>query len=353
LVASSPTLWWRSSGLSLALRRWANYPITPGCSGLRAFARSRTPWTSNGISAFVQHAHAALNYKSNYTVRLHAAQVNGINEQQFLYKPTMDTTVLRDGRIRALILELRALTDPYGSFAAAGAFYSLKHALSVNDGMWWGIDWTQGGREMVNKFLGAGTSAQGGNGQIAVLTAQWDFSLARIMWHPRNFDGRSPDLRAHLAGLKYFTLDADAPVFRDATGKIIAVDQANSYKGTGGYMLGTELEYILLSWFGFSFQAYGEQRYMPSNRTLVQRDASGNYLMDNSTGMYSLVQPPESLGSWRVYSLTPGIVFRSDWNSLDAITIAYSRRFYTHAVDNNPAQPLDRDVVTLGAWFQF
>ena len=42
LMASGPTLWWRSPRLSLPLYRWANYPIKPGCSDSRAFARSRT-----------------------------------------------------------------------------------------------------------------------------------------------------------------------------------------------------------------------------------------------------------------------------------------------------------------------
>ena len=41
-MASGPTLWWRSPRLSLPLYRWANYPIKPGCSDSRAFARSRT-----------------------------------------------------------------------------------------------------------------------------------------------------------------------------------------------------------------------------------------------------------------------------------------------------------------------
>jgi len=43
-MASGPTLWWRSPRLSLPLYRWANYPIKPGCSDSRAFARSRTSW---------------------------------------------------------------------------------------------------------------------------------------------------------------------------------------------------------------------------------------------------------------------------------------------------------------------
>jgi hypothetical protein len=46
-------------------------------------------------------------------------------------------------------------------------------------------------------------------------------------------------------------------------------------------------------------------------------------------------------------------VFKKDWQSLDRIELAYSRMYYSDQVDNNPAAPMDRDIVTLGAVMSF
>ena len=66
-----------------------------------------------------------------------------------------------------------------------------------------------------------------------------------------------------------------------------------------------------------------------------------------------VVRGNTSVGRWSVYSVSPGIVFRSNWQSTDRLELIYSSRFYGDAVDNNPAQPLDRDVVALGAYLEF
>lgn len=305
------------------------------------------PWVEQGMTSFVQHAHVGINYKSNYRLRLHFAQVNGTDEQT--YMSANDSMPVRDGRIRVLALESHALLDPFGHIGLSAAYYDLKSALSVNDGLWWGIDWTQGGREQVNKFLGTGSSGTGGTGKVLALSAQWDFSAARIMWHPRSFDGRSPDIKVHVAGIKYFTLDSEPAPLVGPTGNIQSLDTHNSYKGTGGYYLGTEVQYSVLSWLAFWLRGYGESRYEPPNRTLLVMDVFGlRTIQDNQ-----YVTGATPLGPWWVYSITPSVHFRSDWFSLDGIEIAYSRRFYSKAVDNNPNQPLDRNVVTIGAYSSF
>jgi hypothetical protein len=305
------------------------------------------PWVEQGMSSFVQHIHAGINYKSNYKLRLHFAQINGTDEQT--YMSANDSMQKRDGRIRVLALESHTLLNPWGHIGVAASYYDLKRALSVNDGLWWGIDWTQGGREQVNKFLGTGNSGDGGTGKVLALSAQWDFSAARIMWYPRNFDGRSPDIKAHIAGIKYFTLDAEPATLRGPLGNIQSVDTHNSYKGKGGYLVGTEVQYSVLPWLAFWLRAYGENRYAPPNRNLLVMDVFGLRSIQDSR----YVTSSESLGPFWVYSVTPSVQFRSDWSALDGIEIAYSRRFYSKAVDSNPNQPLDRNVVTIGAFSSF
>ena len=305
------------------------------------------PWVEQGMSSFVQHAHFGVNYKGNYRFRLHFAQINGTDEQT--YMSANDSIPLRDGRIRVLSAESHILLDPFGHIGLSATYFDLKSALSVNDGLWWGIDWTQGGREQVNKFLGTGTTGTGGTGKVLALSAQWDFSAARIMWYPRSFDGRSPDIKVHVAGIRYFTLDAEPPSLYGPTGDIQATDYHNSYKGTGGYYIGTEVQYSMLSWVSLWLRAYGENRYQPDTRTLLTMDVFGLRTMQDN----QYVTGSAPLGRWWVYSVTPSIHFRSDWFSLDGIEIAYSRRFYSSAVDNNPNQPLDRNVFTIGAFSSF
>ena len=84
-----------------------------------------------------------------------------------------------------------------------------------------------------------------------------------------------------------------------------------------------------------------------TSRRLVDQFA----IRELSNGRY--VTASESLGSWWAYSITPSVQFRSDWFSLDGIEIAYSRRFYSKAVDSNPNAPLDRNVFTVGAYSSF
>ena len=59
------------------------------------------------------------------------------------------------------------------------------------------------------------------------------------------------------------------------------------------------------------------------------------------------------LGRYQVYSLNPGISFRTDWLSTDRIQLIYGRRFYSHAADPNSAQPYDRNMIALGGYITF
>jgi hypothetical protein len=173
----------------------------------------------------------------------------------------------------------------------------------VGDGVWWGVDYTQGAKDMINKFLGP---QSGGNGTVAAIGGEWDFSVSSILWYPRSFTGQAPDLRVGIAAMLTRTVATDDP----------------NYKNMTGYYTGVETEYRFSSLCSLTFQAYGESR--------------GSYL-----------------GEWSVYSLNPGIAFHSDWLSTDRIQLIYGRRFYSHAADPNSAQPLDRNMLALGGYITF
>ena len=78
----------------------------------------------------------------------------------------------------------------------------------------------------------------------------------------------------------------------------------------------------MLSWFSSTLRGYGESRALADGR-------------------------------FSVFSISPGIAFRSDWQTLDHIELIYSRLFYNKTVDNDPIAPLDRNVITLAAGTDF
>lgn len=273
-----------------------------------------TGWIEPAISSFAEHQHAGITYKNNYGVRVHHVWGHGTDERRVM----ATNNEPRDGDMHALIADARARFEPYGHFGLASAYYDFSNGYSVNDGIWWGVDWTQGGRELVNKFVGLLSE---GNGSFAALSAQWDFSISRILWHPRSFGGQAPDIRGSLAAIHHWTVDSEDPYYRD---------------GADGYVVGVDTEYVMLPWFGVTLRSY-----------LEGRDQLLYAWNDGATAL------DPRLARWRVFSVSPGLVFRSDWTSQDSIQLAYSRRFYNDVADDNPARPLDRHVVTLGAVISF
>ncbi len=258
-------------------------------------------WIETGVSSYVHHAHVGLTYKNQYVVKLHYAADYGTDERTYLN--TNLNGLPQDGQFDTYLLETRWLGDIWGQVGLSGGLYDFRHAAAVGDGVWWGIDWTQGAREMMGKFIGSGSH---GNGKVAVISAEYDFSLARILWSPRSFTGQAPDLRVAIAGLFHVTVATEDPL----------------YKKASGYYLGLETEYRMTSLFSVTFQSYGESR-------------------DSNVGRYA------------VFSLNPGIAFHSDWWSTDRIQLIYSRRYYSTAADPNSAQPLDHHMIALGGYISF
>lgn len=306
----------------------ANYAMTPdlGLSleyGITAvpemdegFVRGTyTEWPENGLSSVVNHAHAGVSYKNKYFSKLHFAHADGRSMGRYLEDDEDTPDVVEqqgDGRMYIAALELRWVEDPYGQLGVTPVYWKLDHAQSVHDGVWWGIDWTAGGREMSRKFLGSQTE---GDGQIMAVSAEYDFSVSRILHYPESFDGNGPDLRVALAFMPHWTLKTDDP----------------AYDGANGYILGATFEHVMFSWLSATYLLFGENR----DETLV--DVTGT------------AQP----GRAAAYSATAGLVLHSDWQSRDRLVLAYSRYFYSDFNDSNPEQPLDRDVFTLGASLAF
>jgi hypothetical protein len=282
-----------------------------------------TEWPEVGISSVVNHAHAGISLKNKYFAKLHFAHADGRNLREYIddVRVTDPATgaFLRyddqrdpDGSMLVLALELRWVEDPYGQLGVTPVYWNFADALSVHDGIWWGLNWTAGGREMTRKSLGPVSK---GTGQIAAVSAEYNVSLSRLLAHPDPFDGNGRDLRINLAFLPYWTLETDDP----------------THDGADGYYVGAYVEHVLLSWLSTTYRFYGESRDSVTydTRAKPQRDR------------------------WSAFNASLGLALHSDWQSRDRIELAYSRYFYSDLADNNPAQPLDREVLTLGASLAF
>jgi hypothetical protein len=311
-----PGQWgWGIFGPLLATRGYGEsmnieYDLTPdarlalghGVAGVpsvpESFVRGTyTGWNETGVSTIFQHAHAGVNVQNKYIARFHFASVHGTDEHRYL-NPTS-----HDGKMNIFIAETHWFADQYGQLGLSGGLWDLDHAIPIQDGVWWGLNFTQGAQDISRNYLGPNSN---GTGRVAALSAEYDLSLARLLWYPQPFDGNGPDLRMIFAGVADRTLASEDAYFKHAT----------------GYLFGVDLDYRMLSWFSTTLRSYGE------SRALAQ-------------------------GRFRVVSISPGIAFRSDWQTLDHIELVYSRLFYSGAVDNNPAAPLDRSVLTLAAGMDF
>lgn len=273
-----------------------------------------TEWPETGLSSLVNHAHVGLSVRNKYFAKLHLAHGDGRNMRRYLDDVTSTPEIERghDGRMHVAALELRWVEDPYGQFGITPVFWNFDHARSLHDGIWWGIGWTAGGREMTRKFLGP---VSDGTGQIFAVSTEYTFSVSRILSHPRPFDGNGRDLRVAIAFLPHFTAATDDV----------------SHDGAHGYLLGVSLEHVLLRWLSSTYRLFGESR----DSTVVT--VAGE------------LEP----GRWSAYNASMGLALHSDWQSRDRLELTYSRYFYSDFTDNNPAQPLDREVFTLGASMAF
>ena len=323
---------------SLLMNAEVGFQAVPGVP--ENFVRGEyTGWLETGINSMVAHAHWGVVYKNQYTVRLHYAHAWGFDERQYLVNEP------RDGSMDVALLETRYVASPFGQLGVTAGFWNFENANHVHDGIWWGLDWTKGGTDMLRDYIGLGGQPNGqcnppadamgvvmgepvpctgdvdangnpvdgspvlvtnGTGKLFAISAEYDTSIAQLLWHPRPFTGQAPDLRVAVAATAHWTLATDDPAF----------------KGASGFLTALQLDYQMLSWFSLPVRFFGEDR-------------------DSQYGRY------------RVYSISPGLAFRSSWQSTDRIELIYTRRFYSQAVDDNPARPLDHHVLALGAYINF
>jgi hypothetical protein len=275
------------------------------------------PWLETGVSSWLYHAHLELSLKNQYRFRLHYVSSHGTDERTHV-KNALGQNGHADGRMDTYLAEFSWRADPWGHLGVTGGLYDFHHATAVGDGVWWAVDWTQGAKTMMSNYLGNGSN---GNGKVAVIGAEYDFSVSKILWSPRSFTGNAPDICMKIAGMITRTLATEDPFFKDAT----------------GYFFGIEAEYKMTPQLSLLFKTYGESR-------------NANMLVPTADADNPVVARYQR---WNIFSLNPGIAYHTTWLGVDRIELYYSRRFYSDAVDSNSAKPLDHHMIALGGYVTF
>ncbi len=123
-----------------------------------AFVRGTyTGWNETGVSTVFQHAHVGINYQNKFIARFHFASVYGADERRYLslvqppnlpdgsMPAAVDTA--HDGRMNVFIAETHWFADQFGQIGLSGGLWDLSHATPIQDGVWWGLNFTQGAQD--------------------------------------------------------------------------------------------------------------------------------------------------------------------------------------------------------------
>jgi hypothetical protein len=226
-------------------------------------------------TSFAHHAHAGLALANRGQLGLHYVGAFTRDDRTANSQP--------DGSITVLGVDLNAELTPFGRLFLAGAYTSADDARGVSGVI--RVLNTFGGPGLMREYFGPNS---GGTGTLTTFGGQYDLSIGQVIRGEKLYSGYGPDLFVSVFGLAtHVTSDEDA------------FDDVMKVK------YGAEASYSLLSWLAAS------ARY---DRVVANTDH------------------PE-----RTFAvITPRIILRTDYNSQDQVTIAYSRWFHGSGVVVRP-----------------
>jgi hypothetical protein len=238
-------------------------------------------YTNVGAS-FVGHLHAGVAIGGLAQVGLH-----------YLYAWTQDDQVsggsIANGHIGVAGADAHITADRYGHLYVGVARTSAKRASGVSGVM--EVLNARGGPELVANYLGPNS---GGTGSLTTFGAQYDLSLARLIFGPL-FQGNSTDIIVSLFGVGT---------------KVESNDSA--FDGVFKMKEGVEVTYNALSWFGVS----GRLDHVSQD----DRDSEKSFSI-----------------------VSPRVLFHTGWQSRDEFVLQYSRFSYGSRVFAKTGYPPAED----------
>jgi hypothetical protein len=225
-------------------------------------------------STYAAHAHVGAGWKQTVSLALH-----GISSftQDDRSDPADDPTTLAteskarpDGNLRVLGADFRVAGKRFGHFYAGAAQIDGEHAITLSNLV--RILNSGGGKELMERYWGY---ASGGNGSLRLVGGQYSVSLGTLLRYPMEFWGEGPDLVLSAFGI-YGDVDSEADAFDRKMLKY-----------------GVEATYSMLPWLAAS-------------------------------GRIDHVMPELGDSAQSFAVISPKLVFRSDWQTRESITVQYA-----------------------------
>lgn len=247
-------------------------------------------------TSFANHAHLGLALPGRGQVGLHYV---GAFTRDDRTAPT-----LPDGTLSVYGLDVSAGLAPFGRLYAAAGYTDASTARGVSSVV--RVLNAPGGKGLMDEYFGPDS---GGTGTLMTVGAQYDVSIGEIVRSPQPYSGYGPDLFVSAFGLMTQVGSDD-----------------DAYDGVTKLKYGTEITYSALSWLAVS-------------------------------GRYDRVVSDTDDDSQTFAVISPRVIFRTDFNSQDQVTLQYSRWFYGSGTvvrtgyppRDNPAVYPDEDTFMLMA----
>jgi hypothetical protein len=231
-------------------------------------------------SSWIHHAHVGIEARGDLTLRARLHYITNWEQDDRLQVAVadpqlrqIDTAYVKDGDIRVYGADAALISPILGYLGAAVSYTRGDNAYPVKGAITFGGD----GASLTNRWWGQNTE---GTGQLIAAGVNYSASLGRILSYPVPFGSDGPDLALN-AGF----------IFADSWSDFQPFDARKRYKG------GADLLYTFLPFMGVGFRA----------------DA---------------VVPNSHDSEETFYVIAPRLVFKSDWNSRDTVTILYGKWFY-------------------------
>lgn len=276
--------------------RWALTPdlhllAEAGASGnidkpvLGTIPESWNGWVDSNIgSTFAGHGHLGIAYGTFLNFGVHALHSFASDDQASVQEQP-------DAKLTVLGSDVRLTMGPAGHLYLGGSMAIAKDIASLG-GVVHYLE-TAHGPDLIRNYLG---SESGGNGTLTTLGLQYDFSLAAALLAPEPFSGNAPDLRLSLFGMMVSANPTDRDGDSIDTIRLPPINRVGICSETC-LKYGGEVTYKPLSFFAVALR--------------------GDRVDQN------LEEPAESFSI-----LSPRLIFSSDWNAQDQITLQYSKYFY-------------------------
>jgi hypothetical protein len=246
-------------------------------------------------NSLVEHEHVGLTYRRQLTLALHHMLAWTMDDHA-------DQGLTPDGSLQVYGADLRFSASHLGHLYLGGSYTVANYASSV--GRIISIMNTQGGLDLMRDYLGPNSN---GNGKLMTVGGEYNLSLSRLLFYPRDFDGKSRDVILSFFGILTHVQSADP-----------------QFNGDKMLKAGAEGTYTLLPWLAASAR-------------------------------FDYVQPNSNIAGREFGVISPRLIFRSGWQSRNQVVIQYSRFTYGSdpivrsgypAVDDPSLKP-DKDMVSI------